>query len=155
MKVMIVSDTFPPDINGVARTLQTLARGLAERGHEVTVITTSGASRETNAKHRVNVEAIAALPVPGYDGIRIGMASRRYFARRIAETRPDAIYVAVETIMGCNAIRAARENGIRVVSGFHTNFHTYSKDYRLPLLKSAAMRYFKWLHNRTARTLTP
>ena len=41
MKFMLVSDTFPPDINGVARTLQTLSRGLAKRGHEVHVITTS------------------------------------------------------------------------------------------------------------------
>ncbi|OAI58107.1 hypothetical protein AYO49_05780, partial [Verrucomicrobiaceae bacterium SCGC AG-212-N21] len=155
MKFMLVSDTFPPDINGVARTLQTLARGLAERGHTVSVVTTTERSREENAAHGVNVEAVAALPVPGYDGIRVGFTSRRYISERISELRPDALYVAVETIMGCNAIRAARERGLRVVSGFHTNFHTYSHDYRLPLLKSMAMRYLKWVHNRTARTLTP
>lgn len=152
---MIVSDTFPPDINGVARTLQTLSRGLAERGHEVHVITTTEGARQENAAHGVTVESVSALPVPGYDGIRLGLTSRRYIAERIREIRPDAMYVAVETLMGCNAIRAARQHGVRVVSGFHTNFHTYSHDYRLPLLKSAAMRYLKWLHNRTARTLTP
>jgi glycosyltransferase involved in cell wall biosynthesis len=155
MKFMLVSDTFPPDINGVARTLQTLARGLAERGHAVSVVTTTERSREENAAHGVKVEAVAALPVPGYDGIRLGFTSRRYISERISQLKPDALYVAVETIMGCNAIRAARERGLRVVSGFHTNFHTYSRDYRLPLLKSMAMRYLKWVHNRTARTLTP
>lgn len=155
MKFMIVSDTFPPDINGVARTLQTLSRGLAGRGHQVNVITTTEASQSENAGHGVGVESIAALPVPGYEGIRLGLTSRRFFAERIRQMRPDALYVAVETLMGCNAIRAARQSGVRVVSGFHTNFHTYSHDYRLPLLKSAAMRYLKWLHNRTARTLTP
>ena len=155
MKFLIVSDTFPPDINGVARTLQTLARGLVGRGHQVRVITTTEAARNENAKHGVNVEAIAALPVPGYDGIRLGLTSRRFFANRIKQWRPDALYVAVETLMGCNAIRAARQCAVRVISGFHTNFHTYSDDYRLPLLKSLAMRYFRWLHNRTARTLTP
>lgn len=155
MKYMLVSDTFPPDINGVARTLQTLARGLVKRGHQVRVITTTERAREENAKHGVEVEAVAALPVPGYDGIRLGLTSRRFIASRIQEMKPDAMYVAVETLMGCNAIRAARQCGVRVVSGFHTNFHTYSRDYRLPLLKSAAMRYLKWLHNRTARTLTP
>jgi glycosyltransferase involved in cell wall biosynthesis len=155
MKFMLVSDTFPPDINGVARTLQTLARGLASRGHTVSVLTTIERSREENAAHGVNVDAVAALPVPGYDGIRLGLTSRRFIGQRISELRPDALYVAVETLMGCNAIRAARERGVRVVSGFHTNFHTYSHDYRLPLLKSMAMRYLKWVHNRTARTLTP
>ena len=155
MNFMIVSDTFPPDINGVARTLQTLALGLAARGHEVHVITTTEGARNENAAHGVKVESVGALPVPGYDGIRMGLTSRRYIAERIREIKPDAMYVAVETLMGCNAIRAARQCGVRVVSGFHTNFHTYSHDYRLPLLKSAAMRYLKWLHNRTARTLTP
>lgn len=155
MKFMIVSDTFPPDINGVARTLQTLSRGLAARGHEVSVLTTTEAARGDNAKQGVEIESVAALPVPGYEGIRLGLASRRFFAQRIAQMQPDAMYVAVETLMGCNAIRAARESGTRVVSGFHTNFHTYSHDYQLPLLKSFAMRYLKWLHNRTARTLTP
>ncbi|MFZ4768295.1 MAG: glycosyltransferase family 4 protein [Roseimicrobium sp.] len=155
MKFMLVSDTFPPDINGVARTLQTLARGLAKRGHEVSVVTTTERSRHENAGHRVHVEAVASLPLPGYNGLRVGFASRRNFERRIERFRPDALYVAVETIMGCNAIRAATRCGVRVVSGFHTNFHTYSRDYKLPLLKQAAMRYLKWLHNRTDRTLTP
>ena len=155
MKFTLVSDTFPPDINGVARTLQTLARGLAKRGHEVSVITTTEESRAENIQQGVTVDAVGSLPLPGYDGVRLGFASRRYFRRRIQQARPDAMYVAVETVMGCNAIRAARLCGVRVISGFHTNFHTYSHDYRLPLLKSAAMRYLKWLHNRTTRTLTP
>lgn len=155
MKFMLVSDTFPPDINGVARTLQTLARGLAARGHEVHVITTSEGGKDENKRHGVNVEAVGALPLPGYDGIRVGFASRNYFTRHFDSSRPDALYVAVETVMGCNAIRAARRAQVRVVSGFHTNFHTYSHDYRLPLLKNAATSYLRWLHNCAARTLTP
>ena len=155
MKFLIVSDTFPPDINGVARTLQTLARGLAQRGHAVKVITTTESERAENAAHGVHVESVASLPVPGYHGIRLGLTSRRFFDEEIGAWRPDALYVAVETLMGCSAIRAALLHGTRVVSGFHTNFHSYSHDYRLPLLKNAAMRYLRWLHNRTARTLTP
>ncbi|QIF04715.1 glycosyltransferase family 1 protein [Roseimicrobium sp. ORNL1] len=155
MKFMLVSDTFPPDINGVARTLQTLSRGLAKRGHEVHVITTSEGARDENKKYGVKVQAVGAMPLPGYDGVRLGFASRNYFARHIESLRPDAMYVAVETIMGCNAIRAAKLHGVRVVSGFHTNFHTYSQDYRVPILKNAASGYLRWLHNCTARTLTP
>ncbi|HSI63449.1 MAG TPA: glycosyltransferase family 1 protein [Candidatus Saccharimonadia bacterium] len=155
MKFMLVSDTFPPDINGVARTLQTLSRGLAKRGHEIHVITTSEGARDENKGYGIKVEAVGAMPLPGYDGVRVGFASRNYFTRHIESVRPDAMYVAVETIMGCNAIRAAKLHGVRVVSGFHTNFHTYSQDYRVPILKNAAASYLKWLHNCTARTLTP
>ena len=155
MKFTLVSDTFPPDINGVARTLQTLSRGLARRGHEVHVITTSEGAREENEVDGIMVESVGALPLPGYDGVRVGFASRNYFLRHFEHSRPDGLYVAVESIMGCNAIRAARHSGVRVVSGFHTNFHTYSHDYSLPLLKNAATSYLKWVHNCAARTLTP
>lgn len=155
MKFMIISDTFPPDINGVARTLQTLARGLARRGHQVSVLTTTEGAGGENLSHGVEVQAINSLPVPGYAGIRMGLATRRFFSRRIGDFKPDGIYVAVETLMGCNAIRAAHHCAKRVVSGFHTNFHSYSDDYRLPFFKRAAMWYLQWIHNRTARTLTP
>lgn len=155
MKFMIVSDTFPPDINGVARTLQTLARGLASRGHEVSIVTTTEGAEGEKLRHGVDVSSVHSLPVPGYHGIRLGLASRRFFRRKIGEFKPDGIYVAVETLMGCNAIQAARQCAKRVVSGFHTNFHSYSDDYRLPFFKKAAMWYLQWIHNRTARTLTP
>jgi len=155
MNVMIVSDTFPPDINGVARTLQTLARGLAKRGNRVTVLTTTEGAREENARHAVDVIGMSAVPMPGYDGIRMALATRSHLTALIRETSADALYVAVESLMGLNAIRAAERCGVRVVSGFHTNFHTYSQDYQVPFFKSAAAWYLTHLHNRTAKTLTP
>jgi len=155
MKWMIVTDTFPPDINGVARTLQTLSLGLAKRDHEVTVITTTEGAAIENARDQVKVVALASLPVPGYDGIRVGLCTKRHMTKLIRKYQPDALYVAVESIMGVNAIRAARDCGVGVVSGFHTNFHSYTNDYRIPLMKNLTARYLRYVHNRTARTLTP
>ncbi len=155
MRFMIVSDTFPPDINGVARTLQTWARGLAKRGHDVQVITTTEDAGAENAPFGVKVSAVAALPMPGYDGIRLGMVSRAQMLGHMQRQGTDSMYVAVETPMGLNAIRAAKDAGVPVVSGFHTNFHTYSRDYRLPILRDGAAWYLKHIHNRTSRTLTP
>lgn len=152
---MIVSDTFPPDINGVARTLQTLARGLARRGNRVTVVTTTEGARAENAAHAVDVLGMSAIPIPGYDGIRMALATRSHLVELIRKTGTDAMYVAVESLMGINAVRAAQQCGVPVVSGFHTNFHTYSRDYSLPIMRNAAAWYLKHLHNRTARTLTP
>ncbi|CAN5761907.1 glycosyltransferase family 1 protein [soil metagenome] len=154
MKIMIVSDTYPPDINGVARTLQVLAAGLAKHGHTVRVITTTGAKSE-DGSNPVDLQSVFAIPVLGYDGIRMGIASQRYFHEQFDEFQPDALYVAVETFMGGSAVQVARKRGVRVVSGFHTNFHHYSKNYRLPLFKRSLIWYLRYFHNRTARTLTP
>jgi glycosyltransferase involved in cell wall biosynthesis len=155
MNFMIVTDTFPPDINGVARTLQMLARGLARRGHCVNVLTTTDESAAENRAEHVAVKRTWSLPLPGYAGLRMGVTSRRFFRAQMKEQKPNALYVAVETPMGVSAIRAAQRIGIGVVSGFHTNFHSYSSEYRLPLIKNMAMRYLRWVHNHTRRTLTP
>lgn len=155
MNIMIVSDTYPPDINGVARTLQVLAGGLAMRGNAVRVITTTSGAKSENEKNGAQLQSVFAVPVPGYAGIRLGMASQRYFHEQFDRFQPDALYVAVETMMGYNAIQVALKRGIRVLSGFHTNFHNYSKNYRLPLIKRFVIGYLRSIHNRTARTLTP
>lgn len=155
MNIMIVSDTFPPDINGVARTLQALAGGLARRGNAIRVITTTSGAKSENEKNGVQLQSVFAVPVPGYAGIRMGMTSQRYFHEQFDRFQPDALYVAVESLMGYNAIQVALKRGIRVVSGFHTNFHNYSKNYRLPSIKRFVIGYLRSIHNRTARTLTP
>ena len=140
---MIVTDTFPPDINGVARTLQMLARGLARRGHCISVLTTTDESAAENRAEQVAVKRTWSLPLPGYDGLRMGLTSGRFFRAQMKAQKSDALYVAVETPMGVSAIRAAQRSGIGVVSGFHTNFHSYSTTYRLPLLKNLAARYLR------------
>lgn len=153
MNFMIVTDTFPPDINGVARTLQTLARGLAGRGHAVHVVTTNeGAEWDSGT---VSLKRVRSISLPGYSEVTLGLISRGMMADEIREKKPDAMYVAVETPMGVSAIRAARKAGVGVVSGFHTNFHTYATDYQVPVLGQAMASYLRWVHNRTHRTLTP
>ena len=108
MKFVLITDTFLPLINGVSRTLHILATGLARAGHAVEVITTvaGGCSHE-----RVTVTKVPSMPLPGYPGLRLGYASRRFFERRMRATQPDGVYVAVESLMGVNAITAASRLG--------------------------------------------
>ena len=154
MRLLLITDTYPPDINGVARTLSTLARGLAARGHVVEVVTTlaeePGAASGSPGRH-----VMASMPLPGYPGLRIGFATTWQMQALFASFMPDALYVATETPLGIASIRAARKLGIPVVSGFHTNFQTYLEDYALPGLESVAQGLLRALHNQTARTLTP
>lgn len=154
MRLLLITDTYPPEINGVARTLSTLARGLTARGHAVEVVTTRAAEPDepegTPARHLV-----PSLPLPGYPGLRVGLATRGRLRRLFERFRPDVLYVATETPLGLAAIRAASKAGIPVVSGFHTNFQTYLGDYAPPGVAALARPLLCALHNRTARTLTP
>lgn len=154
MRLLLITDTYPPDINGVARTLSTLAHGLAARGHVVEIVTTlrdaPGAPVEGPMRH-----VMTSMPLPGYPGLRIGFATTWQMRALFSSFMPDALYVATETPLGIAGIRAARKLGIPVVSGFHTNFQTYLEDYALPGLENIAQSMLRALHNQTARTLTP
>lgn len=161
MRLSIVTDTFPPDVNGVANTLYRLRGLLRARGHEVDLVLPgdlrTGAQR---AGHVTDDESaarlrLAALPVPGYKGLRFGLFSRAPLRKHWKLHRPDIIYVATESPLGFSAVEAAEDLGIIVVSGFHTNFDTYMRDYNVPMLKDIAGGYLRNLHNRTAATFAP
>ncbi len=153
MRFLLITDTYLPDINGVARTLATLATGLEKRGHSVEIVTTleAGSGEPDSMKRHV----VKAVPLPGYPGLRIGFATTWQMQALYEAFKPDALYVATETPLGIASIRAANKMGIPVVSGFHTNFQTYLEDYALPGLESVAQGLLRSIHNQTARTLTP
>ena len=155
MRVLIVSDTFAPDINGVARTLRQLAWGLMARGHQVEVVTTSAGAGVAGVDEPHRRHVVLSLPLPGYASLRLGLASLKWFARLFERQGTDVLYVATETPLGIAAIWAARRAGLPVVSGFHTNFHTYLRNYHLTALQPVAEAFLRALHNQTARTLAP
>lgn len=148
MKFEIVTDTYFPDVNGVAMTLRRLADGLRHRGHEVHVIRTGVESgpAETLA---------ASIPLPGYREVRVGLPKPFKLRARWAKDRPDAVYVATESPLGKSALKAANALGIPVATGFHTNFHEYVSRYGMGRLGPVAMAYLRDFHKRANRTLTP
>jgi UDP-2,3-diacylglucosamine pyrophosphatase LpxH/glycosyltransferase involved in cell wall biosynthesis len=147
MKIDIVTDTFAPDVNGVAMTLGRLRDGLGLRGHRVHVIRTgTGKSGETVA---------ASVPLPGYREVRVGLPGSFKLRKRWLKRRPDVIYVATESPLGKSAVKAAKALGIPVATGFHTNFHEYMGRYSLGGLQPMAMAYLKRFHGRADCTLAP
>lgn len=152
MRLLIVSDTFTPDVNGVARTLQHWASGMCARGHHVDVVTTTPPPDFSEPYHR---HVVLSVPLPGYATIRVGFAGMAWFQNLFTHTKADVLYVATETPMGVSAIWAAKRAGIPVVSGFHTNFHTYLRNYHLVGLQAAAETLLSSIHNQTFRTLAP
>ncbi|MBC3465410.1 glycosyltransferase family 1 protein [Pseudomonas sp. RW10S2] len=154
LRITLVSETFPPEINGVANTLGRLSEGLRLRGHQVEVVRPRQAGDAPgNADDALLL--CRGWPLPGYPGLQWGEVSMHKLWRRWRRLRPDVLYIATEGPLGLSALRAARRLGIAVVSGFHTNFPQYSGQYGLGLLARLLTHYLRWFHRRTATTLVP
>lgn len=153
MRISLVTETYSPEINGVAKTLSRLVDELKARGHHIHMVrpqqtTDSGLSTD-------ELTLVKGLPIPGYSGLQFGLPAKNRLKKIWAEQPPDIIYVATEGPLGRSAVLAANKRNIPVLSGFHTNFHSYSKHYRAGLLGSFIFSYLKNFHNRTDCTLTP
>ena len=156
VKLALVTETFPPDINGVALTFGRIARELARRGHEVTVyhpLRPAAVASPAIAPYRQ--VALPGFPLPGYPQLRFGFPAWRQLERRFRADPPDLVHVVTEGPLGASAVSVARRLQIPVTSSFHTNFHVYMRHYRVPLLRRAALGWLRRVHNRTACTFAP
>ena len=151
MHYAIVTETYPPEINGVALTVQDLERGLHARGHEVTLVRPRK-DRENAAGHEMLVRS---LPLPRYPGLRLGLPATHRLLAQWRQRRPDAVYVATEGPLGWSAVRAARRLGIPVATGFHTRFDHYARDYGFGLLQPLVLDWLRRFHNRADATVVP
>lgn len=154
LRITLVSETFPPEINGVANTLGRLSEGLRLRGHQVQVVRPRQVGEPAGLADD-SLLLCRGWPLPGYPGLQWGEVSMHRLWRRWRRQRPDVLYIATEGPLGLSALRAARRLGIAVVSGFHTNFPQYSGQYGLGLLARLLTHYLRWFHRRTATTLVP
>lgn len=157
--IVVVTETYPPEVNGVALTLARLVQGLLERGHRVHLVRPRQPKHDAHdALHQTPglTETLTfGLPIPGYPGLRFGLPARHLLLRTWSENRPDIVHVATEGPLGSAAVSAARALGLPVSSGFHTNFDAYSRHYRLGWLRGLVTRHLRKFHNRTDLTLAP
>lgn len=152
MKLSIITDTYAPEINGVARTLHQLATQLTSRGHSVEVI--HPGIQDDSPNEFVDERRVWGFALPMYRKLRMGGPRRQRFIDEWEEDRPDVIYVATEGMLGYSAVRAARTLEIPVVTGYHTRFPEYLRHYA-PTLEKVAETYLRHLHNQSECTLAP
>lgn len=156
MNLAIVTETFPPEINGVAMTFGVLARELARRGHAVTVFRPRRDDLPAGPASPEFVEIpLPGMPLPGYPMLRLGLPARRRLQRHWQLGPPDLVHVATEGPLGATAISAARALGVPVTSSFHTNFHAYTHHYGFAPLRRLVLAWLRRVHNRTRRTFAP
>jgi len=159
--ISIVSETFPPEINGVANTLKHLCQGLKQRGRQITVVRPAQPGEPKGPRpHQANSLCsgelvVTGVPIPGYSELQFGLARSAQLVAFWKQCRPESIYVATQGPLGLAAVKAAKRLGIPVCSGFHTNFHSYSGYYGLGALEWLLRGYGRWFHNRTRQTLVP
>lgn len=160
LRIALVTETFPPEVNGVAMTLGRLTAGLLQQGHTVQLVRPrQGASDEDDAgaasPATLEQVRVKGIPIPSYTDLQFGLPAARRLRKLWREQRPDIVHVATEGPLGWSAVAAARQLGLPVTSSFHTNFHSYSRHYGVGLLKAPIEAYLRCLHNRTQATLVP
>lgn len=163
MFISIVTETYPPEVNGVANTLQHMVNGLAGRGHQVQLVrlrpaadspSTPGAGPAPQMPGVVE-QFTAGLPIPGYHGLQFGLPADLRLKRMWRDARPQVVYVATEGPLGMSALATCRRLGIPCATGLHTLFQQYSRHYGLGLIAPLIQRHLKRFHNRSQTTLVP
>lgn len=173
LRVAVVTETYAPEINGVAHTMRHMVETLLQQGHTVELTrprqagdqvpesgknTHSKSVRSEPAKpleSRLCVRLIRGLPIPRYRELQMGLVWPVTLVAAWRKVRPDVVHIVTEGPLGWSALIAARRLGIPVSSGFHTNFHAYSRHYGIGLFAGLVDRILRALHNRCAATMVP
>ncbi len=156
LRIAFVSETYPPEVNGVAITAQRFVEGLALLGHAIQLIRPRQSAADS-ALPGENLEQVlvAGLPIPGYAGLKMGLPAYRKLVALWTRQRPDLVHIVTEGPLGWSALLAARKLKLPVSSDFRTNFHAYTNHYRLGWLQKPMLSYLRSFHNKTGLTLVP
>ncbi|MBI5109273.1 MAG: glycosyltransferase family 1 protein [Rhodocyclales bacterium] len=156
LHIAVVSETFAPEVNGVAMTLGHVVAGLHARGHRISLVRPRQSAEDCSTYETgFQTLLVRGLPIPGYPGLRFGLPAARTLKRRWRDDRPDVVQVVTEGPLGASAVGAARALGIPVVTEFHTNFHAYSHHYGFGNLERLVSLHLRRLHNRGDLTVVP
>lgn len=134
MKILIVTDAWHPQVNGVVRTLDMVGEHLKQAGHEVDFL--------TPAQFRT-------VPLPTYAEIRLAVATPKMIARHIEAAKPDSIHIATEGVLGILARRYCMKRGIAFTTSYHTRFPEFVRA-RLPIPERWTYALLRRFHNSSA-----
>lgn len=155
-RLAVVSETFLPEVNGVALTLATLLEKLSAKNFEITVFRPWRDELPVGSTiPNVSEVRLPAFPIPGYPQLRMGWPASQQLCDAFSACRPDLVHVVTEGPLGASAITAARHLQIPVTSSFHTNFHQYLRSYGLGIFWKLGLSLLRHLHNATQCTFVP
>ena len=156
LRIAVVTETWPPEVNGVAMTLAKLVQGLSHRNHDLQLIR----PRQTKSESPLNDASLEevlmrGMPIPRYPELKLGLPSKKTLVKTWTLRRPDVVHIATEGPLGWSALQAAKVLKLPVTSDFRTNFQSYSKHYGVGWLRKPIVAYLRKFHNATACTMVP
>jgi glycosyltransferase involved in cell wall biosynthesis len=156
LRVAFVSETYPPEVNGVAITAARFVEGLRLRNHEILLVRPRQHRADQAGDATGYTEALMrGLPIPRYPGLKMGLPAKQALVSLWSRQRPDVVHIVTEGPLGWSALKAAQKLKLPVSSDFRTNFHAYSKHYGIGWLQKPIAAYLRKFHNRTLMTMVP
>jgi len=139
VRLLIVTDAWHPQVNGVVRSLERVGQHLSGRGYDV---------------HYLTPDAFWTMPLPTYPEIRLSLATRAAVSEHIVRAAPDYIHIATEGPLGLAARHACLALDLTFSTSYHTRFPEYVAA-RLPVPLEWSYAYLRWFHEAAAVTMAP
>ena len=156
LRIAVVTETWPPEVNGVAMTLSKLIQHLGHRHHSIQLIRPrQNKQDEGHEKTGWSELLLRGLPIPRYPQLKLGLPSKKALIKAWSTRRPDLVHIATEGPLSWSALQAAHILRLPVTSDFRTNFHSYCQHYGVGWLTKPIVAYLRKFHNRTAFTMVP
>jgi glycosyltransferase involved in cell wall biosynthesis len=155
LRITVVTETYPPEVNGVAKSAARFAEGLAARGHRIQIIRPRHGAGDDGGVGELEQVLMRGISIPRYPDLKMGLPAKRALVRMWSFRRPDIVHVVTEGPLGWSALQAAAKLKLPVISDFRTNFHSYSSHYGVGWLKKPILSYLRRFHNRTLCTIVP
>jgi phosphatidylinositol alpha 1,6-mannosyltransferase len=157
VRIAYVTESFPPDVNGVAHTAVRVAEHLVSRGHEPLVIAPEPASGLARPDSTVGfpVVRVRSVGLPIYPGFRVGLPGRAV-RDAIARHQADLVHLAGPFVLGAGGCAAARSLNVPIVAVYATDLPAYARSYHTgPTGQAICWRRLRKIHNAADRTLAP
>ena len=154
LKIAIVTETWPPEINGVALSILQLTKGLQKRGHKILLVRPRQNVRDYNFTPDQEC-LVKSQSIPKYTQLQFGWPQIFKIAEAFDQFKPDIVHIVTEGPLGLAALNQAKLRHIPVSSGFHSAFHDFSRYFDLAFLVKPLRQYLKWFHNQTDLTCVP
>lgn len=172
--ILLVTETWQPDVNGVAMSLHQLMSQLVMMGHKVSLLRPEPKHVESNdfkdnsfdKHHRDDPQLnqlhivtkdiqVKGMPIPKYPDLQMGMPVYNRIKRELKQLKPDIVHIATEGPLGLAALLAAKKQKIAATTGYHTQFHDFSRHFGIGIIARPLLTYFKWFHNASEATCVP
>ena len=154
LKIAIVTETWPPEVNGVAHSLLHLSQGLQKNGHKILLIRPE--QQGQCDQFRPHQECLVkAQKIPRYPSLQFGWPQILKVTQALDEFAPDVVHIVTEGPLGFAVLHVAKNKKIPVSSGFHSPFQDFSRFFDLAFLLKPIQTYLRWFHNNTQLTCVP